>query len=327
MDLQFKPCGARAILINQRMNKELAASITYLVAQVGVDDEALLASLNTLVELLLAGKKMPPGLFATYYQVVINILNGEQDQHVIFDPILEFAYVIERFEIRDLTADSLGSDEVVHLYVQALDTDERLSFEFLSPTADESARARASVISALALMQKVAPDVFAEFNGIVHQVVLAAGSRDPAGAQFDGASSYMLWGALALSVNQQKSDIEMLQALAHEAGHSFLFGLMIDEPLVKNPDEQLFLSPLRDDARPMDGVYHATYVLARMYYAIDTARTSGILPESQLAECDRLLSNSKLGFYDGLEVVRSGGDLSATGKLIMDHAISYMRSV
>ncbi|MEH6544703.1 MAG: HEXXH motif-containing putative peptide modification protein [Porticoccaceae bacterium] len=326
MDLRFRPSGARAKIIHQRMNRELAASIKHLIEQVGVNDARLQTKLNLLIDLLQAGKKLHPGLFASYYRVVVDILSGTQDQHQIFENLLRFAQVIDCFEIIDLSVQSLGNDAIVHLYVGALDTDERLSFEFLPPELNESTQSRASITRALELMQKVAPDVFAEFEQLIHQVILASGSRSPTAAQFDGASSYMLWGALALSVNQSKTDLEMLQALAHEAAHSVLFGLTIDELLVNNPEDDLFLSPLRDDARPMDGVYHATFVSARMYYAINSAKDSGILSKTELAECDQLLIRSRQAFLDGLGVVESKGDLSHTGKSIMDDTKNYMAS-
>ena len=36
---------------------------------------------------------------------------------------------------------------------------------------------------------------------------------------------------------------------------------MIDELFVLNPDWERFPSPLREDPRPMDGIYHATFVV------------------------------------------------------------------
>jgi HEXXH motif-containing protein len=45
------------------------------------------------------------------------------------------------------------------------------------------------------------------------------------------------------------------EVLTHEAGHSLLFGLTVDEPLVLNLDDVLYPSPLREDPRPMDDIY------------------------------------------------------------------------
>lgn len=62
----------------------------------------------------------------------------------------------------------------------------------------------------------------------------------------------------------------MDEVLAHEAGHSLLFGLTVDEPLVLNLDDVLYPSPLREDPRPMDDIYHAAFVSAHMALAMET---------------------------------------------------------
>lgn len=90
-----------------------------------------------------------------------------------------------------------------------------------------------------------------------------------------------------------------METLAHEGSHSFLFGLTMEEPLVRNPDDELFPSPLRQDRRPMDGIYHATYVSARMYYALDQAKRSGLLDEAQQAECEARMRDSARAFSGG----------------------------
>ena len=71
--------------------------------------------------------------------------------------------------------------------------------------------------------------------------------------------------------------LSLLETLAHEAAHSLLFGIQISGPLVLNPDDARFASPLRVDLRPMDGVYHATFVSARMHFAMQELLASGLL--------------------------------------------------
>ena len=55
------------------------------------------------------------------------------------------------------------------------------------------------------------------------------------------------------------------QRIAHEATHNLLFGLCADGPLADNDDGERHASPLRPDARPIDGVLHATCVSARVH--------------------------------------------------------------
>jgi HEXXH motif-containing protein len=48
----------------------------------------------------------------------------------------------------------------------------------------------------------------------------------------------------------------------HEAAHVQLNSLCSHEPLCFNAADEVFTSPLRTDARPMEGVIHANYVCA-----------------------------------------------------------------
>ena len=100
--------------------------------------------------------------------------------------------------------------------------------------------------------------------------------------------------------------------------------MTIEEPLVFNDDEQLYVSPLRPDPRPMDGIYHATYVSARMYYALEQARSSGYLDDEQIAECDDRMQASAKAFRDGYAVVSANADMSDTGSNLMEEARRYM---
>ena len=56
---------------------------------------------------------------------------------------------------------------------------------------------------------------------------------------------------------------QYIPRLIHEYSHNLLFGIARNEPLVFNDPEERDESPLRQDLRPMDGIYHALFVSAR----------------------------------------------------------------
>lgn len=78
---------------------------------------------------------------------------------------------------------------------------------------------------------------------------------------------------------------------------------MLSEGVRLNSPEELFPSPLRMDPRPMDGIYHATFVTTRMHRAVKGLIESGILSAAQkdIAEKD-LIDNARL-FASGIETV------------------------
>ena len=76
----------------------------------------------------------------------------------------------------------------------------------------------------------------------------------------------------------------------------------------------------------MDGIYHATFVSARMYWVMDRMLEAGVIePERRDAvRAARDLDNHN--FEAELSVVRQHADLTELGREIMDGAEQYMAS-
>jgi HEXXH motif-containing protein len=173
------------------------------------------------------------------------------------------------------------------------------------------------------LLSAGASDLHAEIDTILSEILLAQ-APDGAVMEFDGASHYQFWGLLILNPKHHRTPLAVAEVLAHEAGHSLLFGLTIDEPLVLNADDELFPSPLRLDPRPMDGIYHATFVSARMTYAMERLADSGVLSPADRDQARREAAKDRANFAAGHAVVQAHGRLSETGQKIMMNAATWM---
>ena len=143
---------------------------------------------------------------------------------------------------------------------------------------------------------------------------------------FNGISSFYLWGAVFLNAGGHKTALEVVQTIAHESSHMHLFAAALDSPLVENPEEERYHSPLRLDPRPMDGIYHATYVTARMHYVLSRLLASGVLSPAQVEEAKTALANHVKSFREGYEVVSSHGNLTELGQGLLSSAQTYMRA-
>src|SRR5690606_31521721 len=137
---------------------------------------------------------------------------------------------------------------------------------------------------------------------------------------FDGGSCYMLWGALFLNVDLERSPVALLEVLAHESAHMLLYAFAADEPLVLNEDDERYPSPLRVDQRPMDGIYHATYVSARMHWAMGRLLDTDLLDPVGRQEAQAAHAADARNFAAGDTVVRAHGRLTATGEALMSEA-------
>jgi hypothetical protein len=175
------------------------------------------------------------------------------------------------------------------------------------------------------LLDRAAPALAAETRLLAREIVAAEGGKTKEGMIFDGASSFLLWGAILLNVSTHKTRLALLQALVHESGHNLLFGFCADGPLVENDDAERYSSPLRVDQRPMDGVFHATYVTARMHMAVKALLDAGILDGAEREEAERDLALHEKGFAGGLATVRAHGRLTPLGEAVIHAAESHMR--
>lgn len=109
------------------------------------------------------------------------------------------------------------------------------------------------------ILQELDTDLYEEFTTYVSRIKLYSSKT------LASTSSPRFFGAiyLRLPFPHENPLLYYLEQLVHEVSHLHLFVLMSEDPLVLNPDE-LHDSPLRVDKRPMVGILHATFVLARI---------------------------------------------------------------
>lgn len=69
-----------------------------------------------------------------------------------------------------------------------------------------------------------------------------------------------------MSLSNLSPLIYYIEQLVHETAHLHLDQIMEFDPLVLNDPSHRYSSPIRKDPRPMRGVYHATFVLARLVH-------------------------------------------------------------
>ncbi len=299
------------------MRERLADSLDYVFQAVG---EALCVSPPeaTKVTAQIRAGKQSPHRFGAYYETVLALEAEEID------------------DARALVADLLVQADCEGTRVAAIEDrspGEAARFRrLLIPDAKMAAQpgppllaeTRTRIDAAFALLDAGFPEMSAEIRELLREVVIAEGPQGPKAPTFDGASSYMLWGATLLNARGQQTILDTAQALAHESGHNLLFGFCVSGPLVENADDELFSSPLRKDARPMDGVFHATYVVARMHQTVSRLLQASVIGEDAMAGALADLAAHRRNFDAGDRVIREGGRLTPLGVSVIESARAYM---
>jgi len=201
---------------------------------------------------------------------------------------------------------------------------------WMAPLGGEQfAAARAQVATALDRLGQCAPELLDESAAVVSELVLLR-PDSPKRIIYDGGSSFATWGAVALNADAHAGWVRYFKSIVHEAGHNLLFGLARDEPLVENDPGETFASPVRDDARPLDGIFHAMYVMAREAYGFDRLlawdEETGGLTDDEASEISTLLTDSVVAFWQCMETLRGHARMTPLGAKIIDDCEDYMRA-
>ncbi|MBY6153923.1 hypothetical protein KUV47_11925 [Vannielia litorea] len=313
----FVPNPARAAFVDARMHQELAASLSHL-AEATEDRPELSAPLAAAAGRLADGLRVGPEAFARYFHIASLLL--DETPEALPEHIAALSAATRQPRPPRTTVPRGGAGEIDTLLDLRMGED---AANFAPSTGAAAAELAGRLAEGFALMQEALPDLHAELSAIVHRIVAAEG-RKGAKTQFDGASHYQFWGLLLLNPAFHKTRLAIVEVLAHEASHSLLFGLTIDEPLVFNPDEDLYPSPLRIDPRPMDGIYHAAYVSARMAWAMETIAASGLLSAPEREAALEAAASDRANFASGLSVIDAHGDLSPTGAAVLARARDWI---
>ncbi len=280
---------------------------------------------DTLLRRTTTGERLPPVLFGHYFRLVEVIENGSLDQvQQAVDTLLSHASVADvmPMRVRPLTRQEFTAEEEVDLrreFVSDSLRDEQirhLDANGLTSTLEQFDRS-------LTILRTHAPQTYGEIDALVCEFVPALG-HPWEGMEFDGCSSLERWGTVLINAKLPRTDLQLCEAITHESAHNALFAMAPVNFHVENDPDELYKSPLRLDPRPVNGIYHATFVLARMCFAMREVAASATAGVALQEEARKLAKESARLFADGYEVLDQHARYTAEGRHIMADAAQYM---
>lgn len=308
--------------LDNKLRRKLAASLEHLFERVG---SALGGGVEGEIGPVLSAiraRRQKPSVFACYFELVFALKAGRDDEaaHLWRRIVLSTAEPAV-LAISPLNEEALGED--ADRFTRLLNAAETAPI-FAPPDPALWSTFEANLAEALSLLEEAAPALETEVRGLVTQII-AAQPRD-ASVGFGGVSSLTLWGAVTLNAAHHRTPLDLLEALVHEGAHLLLFGYAADEPLVRNPLSQRFASPLRREARPMDGVYHATFVCARLHYLYRRLLDGrpAALADWDPRRLEARLAQRAAGFDDGAGLIADQAILTPTGERVLRATVEYM---
>ncbi len=321
----FIPGSIDAVALDLAVRASLRESIGHLISvagsQLGIGSPDAEAMLD-----LISSRRVAPGIFGRYYKLVLAIEDQDFEQgRVLVRQMRALLAAGYGPQVRLFTDADLGDEKP--LYAELIDPGPKEIPWILPPPVPTNFLT--NVDEALGVLAVADQDLRHEIAGLVTQIVGAGPYRGPGARPFSSASSLMLWGLLVINAERNNTVLSMIQAIVHESAHLLLFAHSIEEPLVTNAVEERFMSPLRKDPRPMDGVFHATFVTARLHYINrilnDRFGRLSSVPFTRDELNDNLATFRRL-YFGGLETVQTYGKLTKTGNRILQETIEYMKA-
>ncbi len=319
----FIPGSTDPNALDRSMRHSLAESLAYIVSEMrgrldltGFDEAPFLERIRK--------GRINPGAFGRYYKLVLAL---EDENDVAARSIFgELASLVQRpapFRAVRFDRSELGLE--FELYRDIIDANP-VALPWMVPPGD-SPQFPSELTKALDLIRQADAHLAGELEGLLIHVVGAAPSKGPEARPFGSASSFMLWGAIFVNLERYPTALDLVYALVHETAHLLLFAHSIAGPLVTNPVEERYLSPLRKDPRPMDGVYHATFVAARLHYLSEKlvpALSAADRPKDaqEIQEKSFMMRELYLG---GLQTVSEHGKLTEAGTRILAETQAFMQ--
>ena len=273
-----------------------------------------------------SGGQLTPDAYADYFEVIRALQTDPNTQINGFLRNIETQTrkASDGVALRVLSMEDCG--RVGARKIRAHFASESLTFgqmRFVPPSAHP--RIRRNLKQGIATIKAYAPNAWADFSAITTEIVAAYGAPRNR-MTFDGCSSLERFGSILINMRRDRSPLIMAETLVHESAHSLLFALSCNDHRVLNPASELYESPLRIDPRPLDGIYHAVFVLARMHGFLAEVALHPKSTSAMKAEARKTLKTRYENFMDGYTVLKDNALLTDIGQDLLDDAFERVTS-
>lgn len=324
LQFDFQPSATQATITDRAMQTSLADSLDYLIS---IDDVALAAQtrkhLQNWTPALHKDGRARPATFGAYYDLVeaLQADDGESAERFAKEILSDTCHSAD-FQILRLKDDY--HEHQIQRFKRFMGNGKTDASGIAAASDEDSKRFGDAILEALAWLDANVPSLSSEMRRLISDIVLVAPDGSSANA-FEGGTCFKLWGALFLNAESDFTLPELVTTLAHEEGHAVLFGACRESMLVNNPDEELFWSPIRQSERPLEGIFHATFVSARMIWILSKLSEASSLSAKDRAHAEKISLETQPIYREGVEIVRKNADFTPIGHAVFEAMQEHTR--
>jgi hypothetical protein len=297
------PLAGRAVFLRTSFNQSLIESLNYLLdACKEVIPSDLLPKATQKLSSLNPELKLS-GLLSLLHTDFFHAADQQDLQkiHCIVERL-----VSDQFQIQETKYVNISNlnDYYAPMVKRICGSETINKIHFLDLSSEEFERVKSSLQRGLKVYEESFPDFFEEFKSLVGEILVLKAEGIKGGSSFD------FFGLIHICYLYKWEKITVvLHFLVHEQGHLYVHLLSKDDPLIHNPLEK-YEAPLRVEERPLIGIYHATFVLARMQYVLSKALSYKVIPQSEWDYCEEMTDYFRKRCQVGLDIVRKHAQMT-----------------
>lgn len=176
-----------------------------------------------------------------------------------------------------------------------------------------------SINKALTVLAEIAPDFFEETQLLISNILICHSKKMHGGTVFN-TYGYIYLREFLPEYHWTK----YLEGIVHETAHHLLYLLWFTKPILQpGTENEVYFSPLQRGKRPISGVYHAMFVLARICHIFNKISKLAIFQDdikkirydyNNAGNVDTFTDKFNLAYH----VVKENAALTTFGQQILD---------
>lgn len=313
------PVTGRALSLRTSFNRSLMNSLLYLLdVCCEVIPEARFARVKEKIESLNPELKFS-GFLSLLHIDLLKVAENNDIEGV--NNIVE-RLGLEDHSIQELKFLNLSNlDEYYQPLIKSIFSDSiTREIEFFSLPSSEFEEVKASFCHGLKVFEEAFPDFFMEFQELVGEILFLKGKN-----LYQGSSTDLFGMIYKSSDHKWQKLTDLFEFFIHEEAHLYLFLVNREDPIVLNPTD-IYFSPIRKEKRPLMGIYHANFVLARVCYVVEKALARNIIPMHERDYCVEFLNTYGDCFFEGLATIKAHAQMTPLGEALFESAVQLVNS-
>ncbi len=190
--------------------------------------------------------------------------------------------------------------------------------------SDVANKQRSKLIKSIDVIKLASASLWSLLNCFVDEIVIT-GSAD--GHYVQSAASFNLFGLIMIYGDPEKGVAYYLEHVIHELSHILLYTVNAKDKVVLNEDDERFKAPYREDLRPMDGIYHAYFVMSNIIYYLNQIKNNAVMDDGLDIEIENRIQDTLSKFYETYGLMVKSARFTEIGKEIFLDSYEKVRSL